>query len=184
MAAASLTVDRALTAREVMQFHVVSIQPDATVRELVQLLDEEGITGVPVLNRGGRILGVVSATDVMRLAAHEMEIPAGQPSWEPVLLPEEADQEDGASYFLLPESRVRFTAPFPEAASEATFDRIQVREIMTPVAFTVRPTDLVADIVRLFVNGRIHRVLVVENGLLLGIVTPFDVLRAQLGEAE
>jgi CBS domain-containing protein len=166
-----------LTARDIMQRHVVAIPPGASVRELVQVLTEEGISGVPVLDPKGKVLGVVSATDVMQLAAHDAEIPAGQVSWEPILLPEEADQEDGASYFLWPESRVRFTAPSPAAASESTFDTYLVREIMTPVAFTVAPNASLAEVVRLIVRGRIHRVLVVEDGMLLGIVTPFDILR-------
>jgi CBS domain-containing protein len=182
MGAAVETPNRVLTARDIMQYHVISVSPEATVRQLVQELVEEGISGVPVLNRNGRILGVVSATDVMRIAAHESEIPAGQLSWEPVLLPEEADQEDGASYFLLPESRVRFTAPFPDATTESTFDRFQVKDIMTPVAFSVPPSATIQEMVQLFVRGRIHRVLVVDKGMLLGIVTPFDILRTQVEE--
>jgi len=176
----SLQTIRDLTARDMMQTAVVSIAPDASIRDLVQLLTEEGISGAPVIDERRRILGVVSSTDVMQFSAHEAEIPAGQLSWEPVLLPEEMDQEDGSSYFLLPESRVRFTAPSPDASSESAFDRTRVRDIMTPVAFTVDPGDPAAELVRLFVRGRIHRVLVVERGVLRGIVTPFDVLRAQL----
>jgi CBS-domain-containing membrane protein len=174
--------DRELTARDVMQTEVVSIAPEASIRDLVQMLTDQGISGVPVIDARRRILGVVSATDVMQLAAHEAEIPAGHLSWEPVLLPEEADQEDGASYFMMPESRVRFTSPSPDATSESAFDRTRVRDIMTAVAFTVRPEDSVQELVRLFVRGRIHRVLVVEGGVLHGIATPFDVLRAQLDQ--
>jgi CBS-domain-containing membrane protein len=176
MATTELVLDRALTARDVMQYHVVSIAPDASVRQLVQLLADEGISGAPVLDPRGKIRGVVSATDVMRLAAHEAEIPAGQLSWEPILLPEETDEEAPA-YFTLPETPVRFTSPPADAATEAAFDRYQVKEIMTPVAFTVRPEAALAELIRLFVRGRIHRVLVVEAGMLLGIVTPFDILR-------
>jgi CBS domain-containing protein len=182
MVAASLKLDTTLRARDLMQYHVVSVGPEATVRQLVQLLTEKGVSGAPVLDRHGKILGVVSTTDVMRLAAHEAEVPAGQSSWEPVVLPEEADQEDGPSYFLLAESPVRFTAPFPEAVSESTFDRYQVREIMTPVAFMVPPSATIPELIRLFVRGRIHRVLVVEKGMLLGIVTPFDILRVLDGD--
>jgi CBS domain-containing protein len=178
MAAPSQTLVSSLTARDIMQRHVVSIHPEASVRELVQVLTEKGISGVPVLDRRGKVLGVVSATDVMQLASHDTEIPAGQLSWEPVLLPEETDQEDGFSYFLLPESPVRFSAPSPDAASELTFDRVRVSEIMTPVAFNVGSNARIAEVLQLFVRGRIHRVLVVDGGLLLGIITPFDILRA------
>jgi CBS domain-containing protein len=177
MEAASQALERVQSVQDIMQHHVVTIGSEATVRDLVQVLSDAGISGAPVVNRNGKVLGVVSATDVMRLAAHEAEIPAGQVSWEPVVLPEEADQEDGSSYFMWPESRVRFTAPSPDAASESTFDRFLVREIMTPVAFSVQPNASISEVIRHFVQGRIHRVLVVEKGILLGIVTPLDVLR-------
>lgn len=178
MATPDRAAGRAQTVRDVMQFHVVTVPPRATVRELIQILSEEGISGAPVLDPHGKILGVVSATDVIRLAAHEAEIPAGQLSWEPALLPEEQDEDDGASYFALPETPVRFTAPVPGAAAETAFDRYRVEDIMTPVAFSVAPDASLQEVVQLFVRGRIHRVLVVDRGMLLGIATPFDVLGA------
>jgi two-component system response regulator NreC len=62
------------------------------------------------------------------------------------------------------------------------FDACTVRDIMTPVAYSVGPGSTVEDAVDFLLRGRIHRALVVEDERLLGIVTPFDVLRALYGE--
>lgn len=187
-ATAARTVTRR-TVRDIMQPEVVSVRPDMTVRQLIQVLSDEGISGAPVLNEAGEIVGVVSATDVIQLAAHEAEIPSGQLSWEPVLVREEeaGDEEASYAYFAEPETPVRFTSPDADSAVEAGFDDYTVDDIMTPVAFTVRPSDPVGDVVQLLLRGRIHRALVVEDRMLLGIVTPFDVLRelgALLGTEE
>lgn len=47
-----------LTVRDILWPQVVSVAPDDTVRDLVAVLAREGISGVPVLERGGRIAGV------------------------------------------------------------------------------------------------------------------------------
>lgn len=164
---------RAMRVRDAMQLHVVSVVPEMTIRELSQVLLENAITGAPVLDRRGKVVGVVSMTDVLQLAAHEAEIPAGQVDWEPVLAAEEMDGDAEP-----PTPAVAFTAPASGAVAEAAFDAYHVRDIMTPAAFTVRPDDTLGDAVRFLLKGRIHRALVVGDGVLLGIITPFDVLEA------
>jgi predicted transcriptional regulator len=64
------------------------------------------------------------------------------------------------------------------AAQEAgrSFDERRVRDVMTPVAFSVRPDDSILELIRFFLRRRVHRALVVERDTLLGIVTPFDLL--------
>ena len=57
-------------------------------------------------------------------------------------------------------------------------DGMRVRSVMGPVGATVTPDQSVRSLVRLFVRERVQRALVVDNGMLLGIVTPIDVLGA------
>lgn len=56
------------TVRDAMRTEVVSATPETTVEELIELLREEEISGVPVVDRDGSVVGVVSETDVLRLA--------------------------------------------------------------------------------------------------------------------
>lgn len=176
----------AATAGDIMHQQVVSVRPEMTIRTLVQRLSDQGVSGAPVVTPTGRIVGVVSATDVMRFVAHEAEIPAGQLSWEPRVLREEENRADEelASYFYAPEVAGRLSVSEAAGGVESGLDAYTVADIMTPVAFSVRPAEPITELVELFLRGRIHRVLVVEKELLLGIVTPFDVLRWMVGSDE
>jgi predicted transcriptional regulator len=53
-----------------------------------------------------------------------------------------------------------------------------VRDVMSPIGPTVSPDESVRKLVSRFVRERLKRALVVENGMLLGIVAPIDVLGA------
>ncbi len=172
-----------LTVRDVMGSRVVSVSPDDPVRELATVLSREGVSGVPVLERDGRIVGVVSATDVVRLAARAEEIPAGHPAWDQPVLPEEADDDAAVAYLIARGVPVDFTDPGLAPPDGERYGAYTVRDLMTPVAFGVAPDDSVADLARFLLRGRIHRALVVEDGILVGIVTPFDILRALFDDA-
>jgi CBS domain-containing protein len=81
-----------LSVRDIMQTDVVTVSTDTTARRLAKLLADEEISGVPVLDANGVLAGVVSATDLVRLAADEAGviiraggIPLGA---DPVLDPE------------------------------------------------------------------------------------------------
>jgi CBS domain-containing protein len=141
------------TVRDVMQTDVIAVVPEMTVRELVHLLLEERITGAPVLAPTGKVLGVVSGTDVLRLASR----PSGQ-------------LDNAAAY----------GGAFADAGSVP--ERC-VADIMTPVVFTVHPEESLADLARFFRRGRVHRALVMEDGVLLGVVTPFDMVQSLFGAA-
>jgi CBS-domain-containing membrane protein len=67
----SRTGQGARTVADLMQRELVSIQPDASVRDLIRALRDHGIGGMPVVDEGGTVLGTVSSTDVLWLATEE-----------------------------------------------------------------------------------------------------------------
>jgi CBS domain-containing protein len=155
--------------RDIMQPHVVTVSPVMAVRELVQVLAKSRISGAPVVAANGDILGVVSATDVLTLAAYgNHNEPFRGPFDE-----EGADDEETAAYFRAPETAFVFDANRSEHVGE-----YQVKDIMTPAAYAVKSEDTIPELARFLLRGRIHRALVVDNGKLVGIVTTFDVLHA------
>jgi CBS domain-containing protein len=168
---------------EIMQEDVVTVTPETPVRELLRVLVDAQISGVPVVSDTGEIVGVVSATDVIRVGAEGREIPGGTLQWAPLALPnEEYDEDSAAPFFLLGEDWRYASVNDPEAIPEGVFEGASVSEIMTPAAFTVKPKDTVEDVARFLLRGRIHRALVVEHEQLKGIVTAFDLLGAFVGE--
>jgi CBS domain-containing protein len=62
---------RALTVGDRMALDPIVIQGDATLTEAAQLLDRHRISGLPVVNRAGSLIGVLSQTDIARARATE-----------------------------------------------------------------------------------------------------------------
>ncbi len=173
-----------LSVRDVMQTEVVTIGPEATVRELTRVLADAGISGVPVVGPGGDVRGVVSSSDVVRLAAEELETGLMQRDrqWGPRLAsgtsdPEDEDADPLSDYFL-PEDSPLMAADWGDAGTGGPLDDLTVSDIMTPVTFTIPLTTSVRDLADFLVRGRIHRAVVVHEDRLEGIVTSMDVLRA------
>ena len=141
-----------LTARDVMRIQMVTVVPEMTVRELAQTLVEGGIRSAPVLGPTGKVLGVATQADVARLALRR---PEGTPRL--------GESDEDAALRQMMDGRP---------------DRLRVRDVMGPVGPTVSPDAPLPELVRQFVREHQNRVLVVENDILLGIVTPVDLLMA------
>lgn len=156
--------------REIMQTKVVTVLPETPVRALAQVLARSRISGVPVVDANGVILGVVSATDVMALAAWGAEAHVADASDDE----EGAGDEESAWYFRTMDApAVNELRHVADRMSEYV-----VEDIMTPAAFSVGPDDTIHELAGFLLRGRIHRALVIEDGKLSGIVTTFDLLNA------
>jgi CBS domain-containing protein len=169
---------------DIMAKEVWTVTPDTTVGDLIRTLSDEQISGVPVVTKAGRLSGVVSVTDILRLAADEPIGTVEESTWEEAWDELEQDGEDDVgtvpqSYYLDSGAGQSFMfRPGADLLRLLPFADHTVEDIMTPATFTVSPKDSVRDLARFLARGRIHRALVVEDGKLVGIVTAFDVVRA------
>jgi CBS domain-containing protein len=174
-----------LTVRDIMQTDVVTVTTDTTARYLARLLADEEISGVPVLDSSGVLAGVVSSTDLVRLAADDSSVQL-RPAAVGIAAVRDADdvevdlddEEADAYGFFLPEDSPFSEERFLEQWPDSDFDTVTVADIMTPVSFSVTPDTPLAELCQFLVRGRIHRAVVKEKDALLGIVTSADVLRA------
>ena len=147
------------TARDVMQSQVLTVSPHDPLHVVQRLFYEESIHGAPVVAEDGRVLGVITATDVMRAAAEGRErAPA-----EPATFGDDLDLGHGA-WGMAPED-------FKERLQDET-----VADHMTESVVEVAPGDPVAKVALALQQHQVHRVLVVENGKLCGIVSTFDLI--------
>lgn len=174
-----------LYVRDIMQPKVVTVTTDAVARDLARLLADEQISGVPVLDAGGTLVGVVSSTDLVRLAAEDSDVQlvtsAMRRDEDEIADFDDSDDDPGSDPygFFLPEDTPATDQAMLAELPESELDRTTVEEIMTPVSFTVRPDTTVAELCEFLVRGRIHRAVVIEDRQqLVGIVTSADVLRA------
>ena len=199
-----------MNVRDIMRTAVVTAHPDQTVRELTRLLSEHGISGGPVVDDGGAVLGgvsssasplrardlrgargrrrgavlgVVSSSDVIRVAAGSDSVPLAALPWvnpsvpENTVDPEDPPPDPYSDYFLPEEAPV--VAPDWDAGDrDGPLDQLSVADIMTPVTFNIDGDATLAELADFLVRGRIHRAIVLDQGRLAGIVTAVDVLRA------
>lgn len=150
-----------LTAKDVMNSHVLSVPADWTVEELGQFLIDKAITGAPVIDDTGRFIGVVSLTDIVRQESmNELPFRANEPHDYYL---------HGGENRLAPEDISSFHI---EAKKQ-----IIVREIMTPMIFKVDESTSIQEIADTMIDGRVHRLLVTREGKIIGIVTTMDLLR-------
>ncbi len=172
------------TVREIMQTELVTVVPDMSVHDLAGLLADKEISGAPVVDVDGEVLGVVSMTDVIRLAANETDIRlAPRPLVEgefSLEAPQEDDYEeyqDVVDYFRNAETHCVTPRQAGSEVAGSDLDHFDVREIMTPANFHIHPDSDLQELAAFLLRGRIHRALVMEDDRLVGIVTIVDVLR-------
>jgi CBS domain-containing protein len=142
-----------LTANDVMTTTVVTVSPETPVPEVARLLHERGISGVPVVDPGGTVIGIVSEGD---LIGHAGTIGEQRRSWWLRLL----------------------TGEDAMARDYAKTHGGTVRDVMTPRVITVQETASLADIAQLMERHGIKRVPVMRDGRLLGIVSRSNLLQA------
>ncbi len=172
------------TVREIMRTELVTVGPDMSVHDLSTLLADNQISGAPVVDVDGEVLGVVSMTDVIRLAGSETDIHASPRPLVAVVLSLEALQEeeyeeeqDVVDYFQHAHAPPVMAGPGGGEAAGSDLDHFDVRGIMTPANFHIHPDSDLRELAAFLLRGRIHRALVMEDDRLVGIVTTVDLIR-------
>ena len=139
-----MRVDRVMTRQ------VATVSPETPLKDAAELLTRHGVSGMPVCDADGAVIGVFSEADVLRKVE-------GAPRELPGFLRRLLRRVD------------------PDLARIAART---VGEAMTAPAVTVRPTQQVAEAAQIMVERRINRLPVVRRGELVGIVGRADVLRS------
>jgi CBS domain-containing protein len=146
-----------MRALDVMTTNVITVDPDTPVQALATLLSERGISGVPVVDKDNRLVGIVSEGDLLHRAetGTERRTQRRRSRW----LDNFASDQEAARDYVKAHGRT-------------------VREIMTREVISVNDMTELADIATLLETKRIRRVPVVRDGKLVGIVSRANLVRA------
>jgi CBS domain-containing protein len=142
-----------MKAADVMTREPMSVTPQTTIVEAAQLMLQHRISGLPVTDAKGEIVGVVTEGDLLRRA--------------------ETGTERHRSTWL-----TFLVGPGRLAGDYASTHARKVSEVMTRDVAVVAPSHELAVVVGLMEKHRIKRVPVVEKGKLVGIVSRADLVRA------
>ncbi|NES07415.1 MAG: CBS domain-containing protein [Okeania sp. SIO2F4] len=149
------------TVSDVMSHNPITAKPEMPLKEAIKILAEQRISGLPVVNDKGKLVGIVSETDLM---------------W----------QESGVTpppYIMLLDSVIflenpaRYEKEIHKALGET------VGEVMTKNPLTTTPEKTLPAAARLMHERNIHRLPVLDNnGEVIGILTRGDIIRAMATE--
>lgn len=149
-------------AKDIMTKEVVTVGPETAVIEVAKLLLEKRINGVPVVDKAGKVLGIICQSD---LIAEQKKLPF-------------------PSVFTLLDT---FIPIFSQAKREKELEKIaavKAAQAMTPDPVTVTSETSLEDIASIMANRHFHTIPVVDGGKLVGIIGKEDVLRTLLPGSE
>ena len=152
---------RPITASDLMNPEVLTVQTGMTVRELASFLIDNEISGAPVADAEGRLVGVVSLADIAAAATGE-----------------DRSVEDGSDYF----ARAWDDSLDEEDVDDLALDGMRVSDIMTPRIYSVKEDATVSEIASLLLKQHLHRLLVTREDRAVGIITTSDLLGLLVGE--
>jgi CBS domain-containing protein len=149
----------AMKAQDVMSVDVVTISCRATVLEAAELMLDRRISGLPVVNEEGRLVGIVTEGDLLRRAEIGTELHPSMPN------PQAIDDPKLFGEYLKSHGR-------------------HVEDIMTRDVVRVCENTPLENVAALMALKRIKRVLVMGDDKVAGIITRADFLRAFVNRAD
>lgn len=150
-----------LTAKDIMNREVLTVNADLSLQGLAEFLLHKSISGAPVISGNGKLIGVVSITDIIR---HETLLEKGL-------------QFNSRHDFYFHTVENRFSYQDLDSLHLGDQSLVTVKDIMTPTIMEVREKDTVQQIADTMINNRIHRVVVTREKKPIGIISTADMLK-------
>ncbi len=152
-------------AADVMTRDVLTLSPGMTLEQAAERLVQRGVSGAPVVDEHGRLLGILSESDILRQ------------------LKRLAEESLGKRYLA---SRVHslellaFLGECDHVAVETLYRALRaskVSDVMTSRVHGVAPTDSLESVAAAMIEYDVNRLPVVDRGVVVGIITRADLAR-------
>ena len=140
-------------AADIMTHAVVSVKPDQTLEEAVQLLSKNNISGLPVVDSENKVVGIMSETDIVKYSS----------SLHVVSL-------INSSRWISPHTDVSQLTSIKKGFEKLSETRVEA--VMSKKVVCVKKNTSGEEIARLMKKSKVNRLPVEdENGKLVGIIT-------------
>ncbi len=143
-----------MKAADIMTTSIITIGPNARVSDVAEKLFAHGISAVPVVGGDGKLIGIVSEGDLVRIA--EVEIEPRRRSW----------------WLRLPAGKETLATELTKAKART------VSDVMTRNVITAEPDTPASHIAASLDRHAIKRVPIVKDGQVVGIVSRANLLKA------
>lgn len=142
-------------AKDIMRLDPPYCQMDTQVNEVISRFSDENLTGMLVVDQDDRLRGVITESDLVEQQAN-LHIPTAIAIFD----------------MVLPLGEDRFEKEL------ARLQALQASDLMNEDVTTVSPTDTLDIIASLMAEERVHHLPVVEDGIILGVISRHGVVKA------
>jgi len=143
-----------------MTTEVLTVSPETSIADLSKTLENRKIGGVPVVDQGGRLVGVITQSDLVE-RARDLELPPA------------INILDLHIYLQIPSHLIQRV----EKMLGTT-----VGDCMSPNPITVAPDTPVSQIAALMAKQKVHTIPVLKGGKIVGVIGKMDLVRAMARE--
>lgn len=150
----------------IMSSDVLTVYEGWSIRRLSQFFLKHHISGAPVIAADDELVGVVTQTDVLRFDSQK---------------PDERAVQRVVEHYCGPIQR-EIGAEEMHKIQDKALDYMTVNSIMTEAVITIELKENLATAYQLINENNIHRLFVIDDGILVGVVTAMDILR-HIGDA-
>lgn len=156
----SLNHKNSITAQAIMSKTLLSAYEGWTIHRLAEFFIKHGISGAPVIASDHELVGVVSVSDIVKFSNMD-----------------ESYRRDALRNYYRDSCDIELDeASLRDWSSRAEYN-CTVHQIMQHEILTVRPDATMAEVAAVMVKNNIHRVVVTDNKIALGVITSMDILR-------
>jgi len=141
--------------KEIMTKKVVTVEENTPVSKVAELLFKHGFTGMPVVNKKKKVLGIVTESDLIMQEAR-LHLP---------------------SYLQILDSILYLESPRKMEDELKKILALTAKDLMTTPVYTISPEDSVENLATLIKDKHINPVPVVKGGKLAGIVSRADLVK-------
>jgi len=143
------------TAKEIMTREIISVEPEMEVIELANLLWEKRISGVPVVDRSGKLLGVVTESDLIDQSKN-VHMPKVMTILDSMIFLENPNKLD-------------------QEIKKMTGTK--VKDIYSEKIVTVNEDTPMSEIATIMADRSLHTLPVVKDDKLIGVIGKADIIR-------
>ncbi len=144
-----------------MSEKVVCVHPETPIHNLIKTLAKHHIHGAPVVDKKGKLVGVVSMTDIVEYDEKTSKKRGGV---------------TGKSFYGDTNGKLKKT--LDKLLKAKLLGNAVVQDIMTPRVIIAQADDTIDRLAKIMYEKKIHRVIIVEKGQVAGVVSTLDILNA------
>ena len=148
-------------ARDLMTEKAVCVKPETTIKDLINILVKNSINGVPVVDKNGRLVGVVSKTDIVEYDAKASK-----------------KKKISSQKSFYNDTNGKLKKDFEKAKKTKDFGKTIVKDIMTTHVITAKANDTIDRLAKIMFDKKVNRVIIQDKGSVVGIVSTLDILHA------